>query len=83
MGMILSALPLNVFLTSASLVFVYGLPYGTLMYQKGAFKETYLNALLFMLAFMLVTFNLSFISLALGALTTVLILKIKEARCYF
>jgi len=57
-----------------SLVFIYGLPYGSLNYKF--IKILFMNILLFFIPFLLLFFNLNFYSLGAGGLLGMLVKRI-------
>lgn len=61
---------------SSALIFLYGLPYGTLVYGQKKFLKLHFNSLWFILALGLGAFLTNFMAFTAGALITVLILNI-------
>lgn len=57
-----------------SLIFIYGLPYGSLNYNS--IKVLFMNILLFFIPFLLLFFDINFYSLGAGGLLGVLIKRI-------
>jgi len=63
-------MPLQI--ATTSLIFLYGLPSGTLNYHKDRLEFAY-NSLVFILSLALFTLFTNFLSLAAGALITLLV----------
>lgn len=76
-GLILaSPLSVEAYLFSSGVIFMYGLPYGTLLYSQGRMMEIAFNALLFILAFLIARYAVDLTSFALGGLVVMFILKL-------
>ncbi len=65
------------FLDSA-LVFVYGLPYGTLAFYKNNFKKIFYGAVLFVIGSLAFLSSYNLLPFAAGGIATILVLTIKK-----
>lgn len=72
-----SAVLFNLFLVH-SFIFLYGLPYGTLVTYKKKIRELFYNVIWFFVPFVLYFFRFDLSSLALGGLISILFLQVKH-----
>lgn len=60
---------------SSSLIFIYGLPYGSLLYYNKKFVNIFYSLVWFVLPFLIYFFNYNMLSFAAGGLVSLFILK--------
>ncbi len=62
----------------SSLVFVYGMPYGSLLVYEGNLNKLYLDLILFLVPLVLYLFNFNLLYFACGGLIAILLTKIAK-----
>ena len=73
---LINILNINSSFLLSSLIFIYGLSYGSLAYYKNNFKLLIYNLPLFLIPLLFYFFNYGFLSLAAGGLISIFIIKI-------
>ena len=77
---IASSFNLNLSFLSSALVFVYGLPYGSLIYYYKKVKYLVYSLIFFSLPMLNYFFNYNLLSISAGGLLSLFIIKIKNLR---
>ena len=66
----------------SSLIFIYGLPSGSLLYHKKRYLCFLSNTLLFFISFLLYFTSIDFTSLAVGGLAGIIIRRLKKGNLF-